>query len=164
MSPLQSFNNYFLVMLNGNKHMVSVKTLFFDAGIFLNLSPTLQVPDRYVNEGFQGGQTVAEHLRLDVKQYLSNEGVFVPWDAEILIYTWCDAERLTEEYLSSGVIASHERFLHFRTGFNFSPELTTFWDIRASDRNKVNCEYGLQWFRTPLMAGNRLFSGCSAES
>ena len=98
----------------------------------------VQIQEDYLKKGFEGERLAADHIRPHVLEYLRNQQVPLPEDLQVLIYCWCDASKAAEECLTSGVFLSREGFLHFRTGFNHSDDLTVLHDHCARSRN--NCE------------------------
>lgn len=135
LTPLvQAFNKYVYVLLDGHSHRVRLNLT--DTSIKL-IVVCLQFPDERVKQGFGGGRRTAEDLRTVVKQYLRNQNVSIPWDTEIFIYVWCDAKEMARQYVAASVIPSREGFLHFRTGFNYSADLTVNWHIPTDQRRGI---------------------------
>lgn len=57
----------------------------------------------------------------------------IPSGLEIIIYVYCDAEKLVQEYLSTQALTSLKVLSEFWRGFNENHELTVFQDIGGSE-------------------------------
>ncbi len=82
-------------------------------------------------------------IHRDLKHHLEQEGFVLPWDHEILIYLWCDAEKMAEQYVSEGVLCKREDFHKFLRGFNNSHDSAVMWNIRTEDECIIQRKQGM---------------------